>query len=422
MVEYRPFSEDRKPEFHKLANYAFSPEDGQFDPDDLEERPSLDRPRGLFEDDEPLVICAHRDFRLRIRGADRDVAGLSVVASAPEHRREGHTKQLLAESLAEYRDNGTAFSVLWPFEYSFYRKYGWHTVSQYVYVKTPPEQLAFVTDANATRDAPGTFVELDADDFEATEPVLDAMADRYDFTLDWTQDWWERLILQTWNDDPFVYGWKRDGELRGLLRYTFQDSGEDRVLEVSNVVFADETAWLNLLRFCRNHDSQVSEVRVRAPPDVELLNRVDDPRAITCERRTGPMFRLVDVAAAFERLSPSVATGDEGRVDLVVSDPLVDWNDGRFAVEVRDEAVSAERTPLKGGSSNVTETVPTVEVGIGTLSQLYAGYHDVDEAERLGDLVVGEAAKSDADVDADAARSTLAALFPSRRTHLREGF
>lgn len=415
MVEYRPFPEERKAEFHKLANYAFSPEEGQFDPEDVDERPALERPRGLFRKDEPLVICAHRDFDLRIRGVDRDVAGLSVVASAPEHRRQGHTKRLLKESLAEYRENGTAFSVLWPFEYSFYRKYGWGTVSQYVYVKTPPEQLAFVADADATRDAPGTFVELDADDFAATAPVLDAMADRYDFTLDWTQDWWERLILQTWNDDPFVYGWKRDGELRAILRYTFEESGEDRVLRVSNVAFADETAWLNLLRFCRNHDSQVSEVRIRAPPDVELLDRVDDPRALTCEQRTGPMFRLVDVAAAFEQLSPSVDSDEEGRVDLVVSDPLVDWNDGRFAVEVRDGAVTADRVDLNGESAKAGGTVPTVEVDIATLSQLYAGYHDVDEAERIGDLKV--TARS-----SDAARSTLGALFPPRRTHLREGF
>lgn len=140
MVEYRPFPEDRKAEFHKMANYAFSPEDGQFDPEDVDERPSLERPRGLFEDDDPLVICAHRDFRLRIRGVDREVAGLSVVASAPEHRRQGYVKRLLAESLSEYRANGTAFSVLWPFEYSFYRKYGWATVSQYVYVTTPPDR------------------------------------------------------------------------------------------------------------------------------------------------------------------------------------------------------------------------------------------------------------------------------------------
>ncbi|MFB6234827.1 MAG: enhanced intracellular survival protein Eis [Halopenitus sp.] len=415
MVEYRPFPEDRKAEFHEMANYAFSPEDGQFDPEDVDERPSLEQPRGLFADDEPLVICAHRDFQLRIRGTDRDVAGLSVVASAPEHRRQGYTKRLLAESLAEYRENGTAFSVLWPFEYSFYRKYGWGTVSQFVYVKTPPEQLGFVTDADATRDAPGTFVELDADDFEATAPVLDAMAERYDFTLNWTQDWWERLILQTWNDDPFVYGWKRDDELRGLLRYTFQESGDDRVLEVNNVAFADETAWLNLLRFCRNHDSQVSEVRIRAPPDVELLDRVDDPRAVTCEQRTGPMFRLVDVADALEQLSPSVAGDDEGRVDVVVSDPLADWNDGRFSVQVRNGSVTAERVGLNGESAEAAEAVPTVHVGIGTLSQLYAGYHDVDEAERIGDLQITRGSS-------DAARSTLGELFPPRRTHLREGF
>lgn len=413
MVEYRPFPDDREDEFHEFTAYAFSPEDGPYDPDEHEDRPTIVQRRGLFDADDPVAVCGHHHFQLRIRGEDRRVGGLSAVASPPEHRRQGYVKRLLRESIAEYRDDGIAFSVLWPFEYSFYGKYGWATVSQYVLVETPPEQLEFLEDVDGTRDAPGTYRKLDADDFAAAEPVFAAMAERYDFTMARSRDWWEYRTLRGWDTDPFVYGWERDGELRGILRFTFEESGDDRVLKVNDVAFVDETAWLNLLRFCRNHDSQVSEITIRAPPDIELLDRVTDPRAISCNRRTGPMLRLVDVVDAFEQLTPTIGNVEAESFDLVVTDPLVEWNDGRFRVRVRDGFLSADRVDSTEPS---TETRPVVEVDVGTLSQLYAGYHSVEEAERLGDLEIGAAG------DAGAVRSTLATVFPSRPTHLREAF
>ena len=70
--------------------YAFSPEDGPYDPEaDDDDREHLAEYRGLFDGDEPVAVCGHHDFALRVRGRDRDVAGLSAVASPPEHRRRG---------------------------------------------------------------------------------------------------------------------------------------------------------------------------------------------------------------------------------------------------------------------------------------------------------------------------------------------
>ncbi|MBP1922976.1 putative acetyltransferase [Halorubrum alkaliphilum] len=103
--------------------YAFAPEQGPYDPEaDDDDREHLADYRGLFDDDEPVAVCGHHDFTLRIRGSDRDVAGLSAVASPPEHRRQGNIERILRESLAEYHDDDVHVSVLWPFEYGFYRR------------------------------------------------------------------------------------------------------------------------------------------------------------------------------------------------------------------------------------------------------------------------------------------------------------
>lgn len=418
-LDYRPFPEERDDEFRAFMRYAFSPEDGPYDPEaDDDDREHLAAYRGLFDGEEPVAVCGHHDFALRIRGRDRDAAGLSAVASPPEHRRQGHIERLLRESLTEYRGDGVDFSVLWPFEYAFYRQYGWETVSRYRWVKTPPEQLAFATEGSEGGGDAG-FRRLDADDYDAAADLLAATADRHDFTMARTEAWWRERTLRGWKTDPFVYGFERDGDLRALLSYTFEerDDGDGRVMVVSDAAVADPSEWDRILRFCRDHDSQVERVRLRLPVDVSVLDRVADPRAVTEEVRAGPMFRLVDVPSALGELSPDPDL--ETAFTLAVDDPLVDWHDRPVRVTVADGAVDAGRVETGRGEAERNATDADVTAGIGALSQLYAGYRDVDDLR----------AHAAFDVDADggddpssALADDLAALCPPRRTFLREGF
>ncbi|EMA58904.1 hypothetical protein C470_11397 [Halorubrum distributum JCM 13561] len=411
-LDYRPFPEERDDEFSAFMRYAFSPEDGPYDPEeDDDDREHLADYRGLFDGDEPVAVCGHHDFTLRIRGRDRDAAGLSAVASPPEHRREGHIERLLRESVTEYRGDGVRFSVLWPFEHPFYRRYGWATVNRYRWVKTPPEQLAFAAEASDRGDEAGEFRRLDEDDYDAAADLLAATAERYDFTLARTEPWWRERTLRGWKTDPYVYGFERDGDLQALLSYTFEerDDGDGRAMVVSDAAVADPADWDLVFRFCRDHDSQAERVRLRLPADVSLLDRVDDPREVTEEVRAGPMFRLVDVPAALAALDPDPDL--ETAFALAVDDSLVDWHERPVRVAVADGEVDAERVdPDVSGSVDAD-----VSAGIGALSQLYAGYRDVDDLRAHAALDLADGAP-------DGLAADLAALFPPRRTFLREGF
>ncbi|WP_096394775.1 enhanced intracellular survival protein Eis [Halorubrum trapanicum] len=419
-MEYRPFPDERGDEFDAFMRYAFSPTEGPYNPEAADDHDTIADRRGLFDGGDPVVACAHHYFSLRIRDADREVAGLSAVASPPEHRRRGNVGRMLRESLAEYRERGVFVSTLWPFEYPFYANYGWATASRYRRLTAPPAQLGFVDDLIATDgDDAGRFRRLGEEDYSAVTPVLAAMADRYDLTMDWTEEWWRERTLQGWKTDPFVYGWERDGELRAVCAYSFAepDDADGPVLRVTDVAVADDEAWFQLLRFFRNHDSQVDEVRIRAPPDAPLLDLVDDPRAVDCEVRTGPMVRLVDVAAALEALSPDPAV--EAAFSLSVVDPLAEWNDRTFRVEVADGAVAvepADGAERAGGESGSEVGDADAAVEIGALSQLYVGYRSVDEVIRGDGLAVDDADRG------DGLAAGLRALFPPRTTHLREGF
>jgi predicted acetyltransferase len=386
-----------------MVNYAFRPAQGPEWEDRDRPWPDLFTAFGYYDvppDGEPdaedlRAVCGSYDFTAKIRGDWHRAGGVSAVASPPERRRQGTVGRMLDALLERYRETGTAFSVLWPFEYAFYRRFDWATCNDYAEATIPPEQLAAVAP-----DPAGSFRQLDAEtDLEAVRTVHEAWATE-SLAVRRTDGWWRERTFRGWETDPYVYGWFDDeGTLRGYLVYTFDDGDDGRDMRVRECASADDEARAHLLRFCRDHDSQVETVTFTSLPAwARPIDELPDPRAATLEVKPGPMVRLVDVAAALSSLS----YGARESVVLAVSDDRCAWNDDTF--ELRVDAAGAHVTRV--------EAAPDAELDVGALSQLAVGARGVAELERAGDLTPGD----------DAVRATLADLFPRERTFLREGF
>lgn len=415
MPDYRPVPEADVDEFRRLLTYAFRPTE-RYDPDP-EERDAVPKPaqpgdrRGIYEGSELLCTGRHHWFTLDVRGDPQAVGGLSAVSTPPQNRRRGLVRRLLAESLAEYRERERWFSALWPFEYAFYRKYGWAMTSRYAETTFDPDALSFL-DRATSRSAPasgvrprpddaGRFRELSVDDWRAMDAVYRAANDR-GLTMRRTEEWWRKRVLTWWETEPYAYGWERDGDLRGYLVYDIDEEGDadGRRMNVREACAVDHEARLELLRFCRYHDSQVDRVRLYGPVDATLQDLATDPRAIEVAVEPGPMSRLVDVPRALAALS--YPEGASGAVTIAVADDLAEWNDDTVRLCVEDGRATCERS----------DESPDVRTDVGTLSQVAVGFRSVADARLYGGLTVEEGA----------AGETLAALFPPEETFLREGF
>ena len=413
MIEYRPVPEAREEEFREMLSYAFNPEGGprSFEPDEEPPAPAqIGENRGLFDvaeagtrgDDTPgteaalLVACRHIHLAATLRGEPVEVVGITGVSSPPEHRRRGLVRRLMADSLAECRDRGIPLSALWPFKYSFYRRLGWAVSNTYATQEFPVDAIAF---AREDRPEAGEFVRLEADDWARLSAVRAAHGAGYELTVDRTEEWWRKRVFSGWDTDPYVYGYERDGDLRGYLVYRISSGDDGRTLRAWDAAFVDHAARLALLGFIADHDSQVSRVFLYGPPDETLLDLVPEPDEVDLAVKAGPMVRLVDVAPALEAHPYPDADGD---VVLEVSDPLCDWNEGRFAVTV------------SGGEATVAETDddPDAVLDVGTLSQLSVGYRAVDDLATTGELSAATPGAID----------HLDRLFPPRNPFLREGF
>ncbi|MFC3476221.1 GNAT family N-acetyltransferase [Halobacterium litoreum] len=396
MPEFRRVPEADTETFRDLVRYAFRPEAGPPDDED-EETPAaweVGTRYGLYDDGDLRTVCKLVDFETRVRGDVHALDGLSAVASPPESRRQGYVRDLLAGALRESRENDVHLSALWPFKRTFYGQYGWATCSRGVEHECDPGDLAFARDRDG-----GEFVRLDADDWERMDAVHDAHGERYELTMDRTEEWWRKRVLTGWGDDPYAYGFERDGDLAAYVVYDVDGEDDGKVLRAQDVAAVDHDAMLALLQFYADHDSQVDRVRFWTPADADLMDVIPDADDVEASLHVGPMFRLVDVPAALEALSypESVA----GSVTLAVADPLADWNDETFRLSVAD------------GEGRVEPTAddPAVKLGVGALSQLYVGYRSAEELATVGDLAGG-----------DEAADFLASAFPERPTLLREGF
>ncbi|ELY69264.1 GNAT family N-acetyltransferase [Natrinema versiforme] len=410
MVDYRPIPDERDV-FHEYRSYAFRPEEGvpAYDPADHETpRDTLGSRRGVYEDGaaddaEPRSVCRHYWIEARVRDEGHRTAGLASVATPPEYRRRGYVRQLLARSLAEYRDHDVRFSVLWPFRYRFYRQYGWDTGTQIVTHECDPSVLSVAADA-VDRDA-GSFRRLEADEYDALESAYETYADRYSLALERDEEWWRHRVFAGHERDPFVYAYERDGRVQGYLVYTMDGTDGDRTMVVSELVAVDHEAVVALLSFCYDHESQVQRVRLRVPEAVPIRAIAREPDRIETTVENGPMVRVVDVA---ETLSALAYPDREATVTLAVEDSLAEWNDGTFRLAVSDGRAECRRL----GDRTTPESSADVRLDIGALSQLVVGFRSASALERTGRL---EAAES-------ASLETMSTLFPETAVALTDRF
>lgn len=399
MVEYRPIPEERHEEFQRQVDYAFRPEEGAQEYAEEDLPPRMGDLRGIFDGDTLLSGCILQEFDAGLRGERITLGGYSAVITPPQHRRQGHVETLLRESLSEYRDRDVSFAALWPFKTSFYAQFGWGTANRYAKCELEADALAFVTDEV---DAVGEFWEASPDDWERLQPVHRADREGQTLAIERTEAWWRHRVFERFGEEWYVHAWDdEDGEPAGYVVYRFEGEGHDRTLRVRELAARSDRASLQILRYLYRHAAQVGEIELPQPPRADLLDRVANNSDVDCELHTGPMIRVVDVPGALEDVPYLTATTE--RLTIAVSDSLIDENDGTFRLDVADGTPEARPAP------DVDD--PDVTTDIATLSQLLVGYHDVDDAERLGSLSCTENV-----------RETLEDLFPPETVLLGEFF
>jgi predicted acetyltransferase len=362
------------------------------------------RRRGLVQSEELRGLLVDGEVRAALRliamplwfgAAPVGTGGLSAVATPPEYRRQGYIGRLLRATLAEIRGRGWPLSALYPFSFPFYKRYGWEHVTDHVNYTFPIERLpmsahggtwhavTLSTDFNSDPETGG----ISEDDLATLMGLYDAWVVGQNGPMVRNARWWRLQKLAVGRDRrPDVYIWRDGaGRPRAYVVYAFENLSSEwhRRLQVWDWAALDATAFRALLQFLRNHDSQAAEVRIAVPEATRFLALFDNPE-FKVETEAGLMLRLVDVPAALAaRLYPPEV---QAAVTLAVTDPVLEWNNGTFALTVADGR----------GQAEPTTTTPGLSLDQRTLVRLYSGYLTPAEAAALDLLTVHDPAALEA--------------------------
>lgn len=381
-MQVRPLREEEKEIYARMVRDAFNIGGENF-VSEFVQRMKVEDTRALV-DDEGRIVSGLRFIwndlwlgRKKVR-----MAGVTSVATPPEYRRQGLLKQLLREVLKQEYEKGINVSALYPFEFPFYRKFGYELASslQRITVKVPA-MAAFKSRVK------GRWTQCTVEDWERFKAVYDQYCVGKFGRLDRPDKlWWERLFLISVNKPQTAYLWTdADGKDRAYLIYRMEGKNGndwDRDLKIREMAWLDEAARHEIYAFIANHDSQVERAVWNAEPGDEIYSLLSNPRAATIEYESGYMLRLLNVEKALaERAWPELAPGETAGFSVAVRDDVLSWNDQR-----------TYRLDAKGETVEVSSEAGTEHAGLScdvrVLAQFYAGYLSPVDAARLGKLEV----------------------------------
>ena len=268
------------------------------------------------------------------------------VGTRPQYRRQGCVRKLLEQLLPAARENGWYVSLLHPFSFSYYRKFGYERVSDTVIADMTMTALDFLPRY-------ADLVPLE----EAGDPA-DIMRCFAAFTKN-RNITFDRISPDQFRQDrceTYLY-YTPAGDCKGYIITQVENhyDGINRMisdnLHVLEIGYLDRDALLHLLSFLRMYEGQLKTVRfhdIGMTPEVDLcLKHFMDTRY---DIHPDIMARILDTEAM---LRANAYPAEKGLFTLRVEDNLLDVA-GTFRVEYADGKCEVERLDSDTAKADLT--------------------------------------------------------------------
>ena len=372
--QIRPVTEDELPAFETVDQHAFNGRpDTERQRANWHARLELDRTLGAFDGTTLAGVTGVYSFRMRVPGAMAAVAGVSMVAVLPSHRRRGALSGLMRRQLSDIAERGEAVAALFASETEIYGRYGYGRASWHLHLELERGYGRLAASAPADPSVRLRIAEPRSAHAEMGKVYDLAMAERPGLYAR-TEAWWDRLTHDPDSDTDRPMRCvlaEDDSGPRGYALFTSEGRWEtgtflpDGVLDVSEAIAVDPAAaaalWADLLS-----RDLISTFRLHMRPvDDPLLDLLADSRRARPRLADGLWVRLVDVGRALAQRHYACP------VDLVieVTDELCPQNQGRWRL-------TAATTSAPWGFSGTCErtTAPAdLALPVRTLGAAYLG-------------------------------------------------
>lgn len=334
---------------------------------------------GLFEDGVLRGGMRLHDFVMNLHGARALVGGVGGVAVALHHKKEKVARDMLHYFLQHYKGRGAALTALYPFRPDFYHKMGFGYGAKLNQYRVTPDSLP----RGGNREH---IVFLQERDKEAVQQCYQRVMATQHGLMTIPAYTWDH-IFQT----PALraIGYRKGGQIRGYLVFTFVPRSEDNFLRhdlvVRVLVYENRAALQALLTFLHTQLDQVERVVINTTePAFHLLLR--DPRndsgrllpSVWHESNTqgvGIMYRVIHVGRLFEVLAERDFGGQSCRLRLLMTDSFFPENAGAYGL-VFDNGRCALHPD--------TDPDATLEIDVAEFSSLITGAASFRDLHRYG--------------------------------------
>jgi len=379
----RPITEDELADFLFVDQHAFNgtPPSERLHANFLS-RIEFDRTLVAFDGQAMVGGAGIYSFQMRVPGAMAAVAGVSLVAVLPSHRRRGILSALMRRQLADIGERGEAVAALFGSESAIYGRYGYGRASWQAAYRLHGGEGALAPDAPADPALRLRLTEPASARAELAKVFELALAERPGLYAR-TEPWWDRLLFDLDADGGTPKPIRcllaeDDSGPRGYAVYTSTNRWDqdgflpDGMLEVSELIATDPAATVALWGDLLSRDL-VNEFHARLRPvDDPVLYLLADPRRLRPLVTDGLWIRLVDVGTALALRHYACP------VDVVIEviDELCPRNQGRWRL-----TAAAAATPAGFRATCGRTTAPAdVVLPVAALGAAYLG------GTRLGSL------------------------------------
>jgi predicted acetyltransferase len=345
----------------------------------MRSRVEYDRTVAAFDGRTMVGTAGAYSFRMRVPGALVAVAGVTLVAVLPSHRRRGILSSLMRQQLDDLRERGEAVAALFAAEMGIYGRFGYGPASW---------QATYGLRAGEGRLAPGAPAD-GALRLRIAEPesaraelakVYEAVLDERPGCFARNESWWDRAVA----DDPE----SRAGAsplrcviaedaasprgyalFSGRGRWDQETFLPDSAIEIREVFTTDPAATAAIWGDLLSRDL-TSEFRAGIRPvDDSLLHLLADPRRLRTRISDGLWVRLVDVPRALAQRRYASPLD----VVIEVTDELCAWNQGRWRLTAGNAPDTGGPAPGIAATCERTTDPADVALPVRALGAAYLG-------------------------------------------------
>lgn len=257
-------------------------------------------------------------------------AAVGGVASKPEYRRMGGVRATFNTVFQHALNEGAIVSILYPFSIEYYRKFGYETILKCVHA-----ECSFKTFENIERFNDVTLV---------TEEHKDIIKNIYtdiakNNNMMFARDNWENFCFTPYKSCLYTYFVNRD-DAKGYVTFTLNRSA--RTVNVSELLFNNKTALLNLLGFVKVYDGNYDTVHFDklpvASPVFEVIK--DENRLVKRIYTYEGAARILDVEKILETTAYPI---EKGCFSIKITDNQIEKNNGIFTVNYEDGKCTVQK-------------------------------------------------------------------------------